>query len=131
MNICAFPASYKVALKVFQTKKPYTISETLQISCIKDVCTEILGEVVSGWLLNDTIFQRIDNLQQDIKDKLMGENKLTKYFSLQLFICFTNKAILMVYVHFQHEGELKVEFFANFLPTKTTFPEVFKTVSNH
>ena len=48
-----------------------------------------------------------------MEDQLIGQIKLAKYFSLQLDECtdVANMAILMVYVRFEHEGNLKDEFF--------------------
>ena len=69
-----------------------------------------------------------------MEDQLIGQNKLAKYFSLQLDECtdVANQAILMLYVRFEHEGDLKEEFFFSAsLPTKTTGSEVFKTVSDY
>ncbi|CAM2101786.1 unnamed protein product [Caretta caretta] len=69
-----------------------------------------------------------------MEDRLIGQIKLAKYFSLQLDECtdIANMAILMVYVHFEHKGDLKEEgFFSASLPTKTTSSEVFKTVSDY
>jgi len=122
INTCALRASYKVALRVAKAKKPYTIGETLVIGCIKDVCMEMLGEaaarkVAQVPLSNDTIARRIHDLAQDMEDQLIGQIKLAKYFSLQLDECtdVANMAILMVYVRFEHEGDLKEEFFFSLL----------------
>ncbi|CAM5095762.1 unnamed protein product [Natator depressus] len=82
----------------------------------------------------DTIAQRIHNLPHDMEDQLIGQIKLAKYFSFQLDECtdVVNTGILMVYVCFEHEGDLKEEFlFSASLPTKTTSSEVFKTVSDY
>ncbi|CAM4588713.1 unnamed protein product [Lepidochelys olivacea] len=98
---------------------------------------EMLGEpaakkVAQVPLSNDTIAQRIHDLAHDMEDQLIGQIKLGKYFSLQLDECtdVANTAVLMVFVRFEHEGDLKEEFlFSASLPTKTTSSEVFKTVS--
>jgi len=47
INTCALRASYKVALRIAKAKKPYSIGETLVIGCIKDVCSEMLGETAA------------------------------------------------------------------------------------
>ncbi len=51
-------------------------------------------------------------MAHDVEDQLIGQIKLAKYFSLQLdkSTDIANLAILMVYVHFEHEGDLKEEF---------------------
>ena len=138
-NTCALRASYKVALRVAKAKKPYTICETLVQGCIKDVCIEMLGEpaarkVAQVPLSNDTIARRIYELAHDMEEQLIEQIKLAKYFSLQLdeSTDVANQAVLMVYVRYEHEGELKEEyFFSVSLPTNTTSSEVFKTVSDY
>jgi hypothetical protein len=127
INTCGLRASYKVALRVAKARKPYAIGETLVIGCIKDVCMEILGELAAKKvaqvpLSNCTIARRIHDLAHDLVDHLTEHIKLAKYFSLQLDVCndVANMAVLMVYVRFEHEGDLKEEFFSASLPTKTT-----------
>ncbi|CAM5140280.1 unnamed protein product [Natator depressus] len=117
INNSALRASYKVALRIAKAKKPYTIGETPVIGSIKDVCMEMVGEpaakkVAQVPLSNDTIARRIHDLAHDMEDQLIGQIKLAKYFSLQLDECtdLANTAILMVYVRFEHEGDLKEEF---------------------
>ncbi len=139
INKCALRASYKVALRIAKTKKPYTIGETLVRGCIEDVCMEVLGKpaamkVARVPLSGDTITQRIHDMAQDVEDQLIGQIKLAKYFSLQLdeSTDIANLAILMVYVRFEHEGDLKEEFFFSAsLPTKTTSSEVFRSVEDY
>ncbi|CAM5143360.1 unnamed protein product [Eretmochelys imbricata] len=85
-------------------------------------------------LSNDTIARQIHSRAHDMEDQLIGQIKLAKYFSLQLdeSTDVANMAILMVYVRFEHEGDLKEEFlFSASLPTKTTSSELFKTVSDY
>ncbi len=104
--------------------------------CIEDVCMEVLGKpatmkVARVPLSGDTITQRIHDMAHDVEDQLIGQIKLAKYFSLQLdeSTDIANLAILMVYVRFEHEGDLKEEFFFSVsLPTKTISSEVFRTV---
>ena len=139
INTCALRASYKVALRIAKAKKPYTIGETLLTGCLKDVCTEMLGEpaakkVAQVPLSNNTIARRIDDLANDMEAQLIEQIKLAKYFSLQLdeSTDVANMAILMVYVRFEHDGDLKEEyFFSASLPTNTTSSEVFKALSDY
>jgi hypothetical protein len=118
INTCALRASYKVALRVAKARKPYAIGETLVIGCIKDVCMEMLGEPVAKKvaqvpLSNDITARRIHDLAHDTEDQIIKQIKLAKYFSLQLDECtdVANMAVLMVYVRFEHEGDLKEESF--------------------
>ena len=52
-----------------------------------------------------------------MEDQLIGQINLVKYSSLQLNECtdVANMAILMMYVRFEHEGDLKEEFFFSLL----------------
>jgi hypothetical protein len=71
-------------------------------------------------LSNDTIARRIHDLAHDMEDQLIEQIKLAKYFSLQLdeSTDVANMAVLMVYVRFEHEGDLKEEFFFCFTTNK-------------
>ncbi|XP_057410154.1 SCAN domain-containing protein 3 isoform X2 [Balaenoptera acutorostrata] len=139
INISALRASYKVALPVAKSKTPYTIAETLVKDCIKEVCLEMLGEsaakkVAQVPLSNDTIARRIQELANDMEDQLIEQIKLAKYFSLQLDECrdIANMIILLVYVRFEHDDDIKEEFFFSAsLPTNTTSSELYEAVKNY
>lgn len=63
-------------------------------------------------LSNDTIARRIQELANDMEDQLIEQIKLTKYFSLQLDECRdTADMIILVYVRFEHDDDIKEEFF--------------------
>jgi hypothetical protein len=79
---------------------------------------EMLGEpaakkVAQVPLSNDTIARRIHDLAHDMEDQLTEQIKLPKYLTLQLDKCtdVANVAVVMVYVRFEHEGDLKEKFF--------------------
>jgi hypothetical protein len=139
INIAALRASYKVALRIAKAKKPYIIGETLVSGCVKDVCLEMLGEQAAKKvgqvpLSNDTIARRIHDIADDIEDQLIEQIKKAKYFALQLdeSTDVANEAILLVYVRFEKDDDLKEEFlFSASLPTKTTSSEIFKTVRDY
>ncbi|XP_007954681.1 SCAN domain-containing protein 3 [Orycteropus afer afer] len=139
INISALRASYKVALPVAKSKTPYTIAETLVKDCIKEVCLEMLGEsaakkVAQVPLSNDTIARRIQELANDMEDQLIEQIKLAKYFSLQLDECrdIANMIVLLVYVRFEHDDDIKEEFFFSAaLPTNTTSSELYEAVKNY
>ncbi|XP_008579909.1 PREDICTED: SCAN domain-containing protein 3 [Galeopterus variegatus] len=139
INISALRASYKVALPVAKSKTPYTIAETLVKDCIKEVCLEMLGEsaakkVAQVPLSNDTIARRIQELANDMEDQLIEQIKLAKYFSLQLDECrdIANMIILLVYVRFEHDDDIKEEFFFSAsLPANTTSSELYESVKNY
>ncbi|XP_011280330.2 SCAN domain-containing protein 3 isoform X1 [Felis catus] len=139
ININALRASYKVALPVAKSKTPYTIAETLVKDCIKEVCLEMLGEsaakkVAQVPLSNDTIARRIQELASDMEDQLIEQIKEAKYFSLQLDECrdIANMIVLLVYVRFEHDDDIKEEFFFSAsLPTNTTSSELCEAVKNY
>ncbi|XP_004441803.1 PREDICTED: SCAN domain-containing protein 3 [Ceratotherium simum simum] len=139
INISALRASYKVALPVAKSKTPYTIAETLVKDCIKEVCLEMLGEsaakkVAQVPLSNDTIARRIQELANDMEDQLIEQIKLAKYFSLQLDECrdIANMIILLVYVRFEHDDDIKEEFFFSAsLPTSATSSELYEAIKNY
>nr|XP_025842280.1 SCAN domain-containing protein 3 [Vulpes vulpes] len=139
INISALRASYKVALPVAKSKTPYTIAETLVKDCIKEVCLEMLGEsaakkVAQVPLSNDTIARRIQELASDMEDQLIEQIKEAKYFSLQFDECrdIANMIILLVYVRFEHDDDIKEEFFFSAsLPTNTTSSELYEAVKNY
>ncbi|XP_012501552.1 PREDICTED: SCAN domain-containing protein 3 [Propithecus coquereli] len=139
INISALRASYKVALPVAKSKTPYTIAETLVKDCIKEVCLEMLGEsaakkVAQVPLSNDTIARRIQELANDMEDQLIEQIKLARYFSLQLDECrdIANMIVLLVYVRFEHNDDIKEEFFFSAsLPINTTSSELYEAVKNY
>lgn len=138
INISALWASFKVALPVAKAKTPYTIAETLVKDCSKEVCLEMLGEsaakkVAQVPLSNDTI-SRIQELANDMEDQLIEQIKLAKYFSLQLdeWRDTANVIILLVYVRFEHDDDIKEEFFFSAsLPANTTSSELYEVVQNY
>lgn len=138
-NVAALRASYKVAFRIAKAKKPYIIGEQLLIGCIKDVCQEMLGECAATKvsrvpLSNDTIARRISDIANDMEEQLIHQIKLTNWFSLQLdeSTDIANLAILLVYIRFEHDGDLKEEYLCSIsLPTNTTSAEVFKALNGY
>lgn len=65
-------------------------------------------------LSNDTIARQIYDLAHGMEDQLIDQLKLAKYFSLQLneSTDVANQAVMMVYVRYEHEGDLKEDFFS-------------------
>ena len=84
----------------------------------KDVCLEVLGEVAATTvpkvpLSSDTIARRVADLVENVEIQLNNRIKLANYYSLLLDenTDIPNKTILMVYVRYEYEGELKESFF--------------------
>lgn len=69
-----------------------------------------------------------------MEDKLVEQIKLAKYFSLQFDECrdIANMIILLVYVRFECDNDIKEElFFSVSLPTNTTSSELYEAVKNY
>ena len=119
-------------------KNPYSDGEMLVKDCIRDVCLKVLGEVTATKVakvpLSSNTIARVADLAENTVILLINQIKLDKYYPLQLDkstdIC--NMAILMVYVRYEYEGELKEEFlFSAPLPQRTIGLEISKTIINY
>ena len=121
-----------------KAKKPHSDGEMLVKDCIQDVCLEVLGEaaaikVAKVPFSSDIITRRVADLAENMEIQLINQIKLAKYYSLQLDerTDISNMAILMVYVGYEYEGELKEELlFSAALPQKTAGLEISKTIIN-
>ena len=128
INTKALCASYNVALRIPKAKKPYKDREISVKDCIHDICLEVLGEAAAATvakvlLSSDTIARRVADLDENMENQLIIQIKLAKYNSLQLdeSTNISNMTILMVYVRYEYESELKEEFlFSAALPQRTT-----------
>src|SRR5260370_797871 len=90
MNANVAEASYHVALRIAQRKKPHSIAEELIKPClletVKLVCDDgeakKLEQTVS--LSNNTIKRRIEEMSEDILDQVIADMKSSPYFAIQL-----------------------------------------------
>ncbi|KAI6658867.1 SCAN domain-containing protein 3 [Oopsacas minuta] len=138
-NVSALRASYKVSLRIAKAKKPYIIGEQLLVGCIGDVCREMLGESVAKItarvpLSNDTVARRVIDLACDMEEQLIEQIKSAKWYSLQLdeSTDVANLAILLLYVRFEHCGDVKEEYLCSIsLPTNTTSSQIFDGLNNY
>ncbi len=84
-------ASYEAVLKMEKQMKPHTIGETLIKPCILKMVKRVLGDASEGkiqqiCLSNDTVKRRINEMSDDIKEKVIQKTKssLTGMFAIQL-----------------------------------------------
>ena len=84
-------ASYEVALEIAKQMKPHTIGETLIKPCTLKMVKRVLGDaserkIQQISLSNDTVKRRVNEMSDDIKEKVIQEIKssLTGMFAIQL-----------------------------------------------
>ena len=88
-NEASLKASYRIALRIAQTKKPHTIGEDLIKPCILEAAKAVLGEQQSNKLRsislsNDTVKNRISDMSEDILLQVVTAVKSSPVYSLQL-----------------------------------------------
>ena len=77
-NLAAMTASYLVAHRIANAKKPFTTGEELILPATKDTCLELLGGKAADMvgkvpLSNNTVARRIDDIAGDIEDNCWTE----------------------------------------------------------
>uniref|UniRef100_A0A8C6SPZ2 Uncharacterized protein n=1 Tax=Neogobius melanostomus TaxID=47308 RepID=A0A8C6SPZ2_9GOBI len=130
----ALKASYLVAKRVAQSKKPFTIAEDLILPAAVDMCRELVGETAAKKLLtiplsNDTVSHRIVDMATDIRQQLIERIKSSPFYSLQLdeSTDVSNAALLLVFVRYRWENSLHEDIlFCGELPTRATAHECFR-----
>uniref|UniRef100_K7F692 DUF4371 domain-containing protein n=1 Tax=Pelodiscus sinensis TaxID=13735 RepID=K7F692_PELSI len=134
----AVRASYIVAYKVTQAKKPHTIVEQLVLPCAKEMMRLVLGEEAARKLndisvSNDTLSRRINELSQNISEQVVDEIKTSPLFTIQLDES-TDVALcsrLLVFARYITEGDFKDEFlFCKTLDTTTKAQDMMEIVNN-
>uniref|UniRef100_A0A3B4Y6R1 HAT C-terminal dimerisation domain-containing protein n=1 Tax=Seriola lalandi dorsalis TaxID=1841481 RepID=A0A3B4Y6R1_SERLL len=136
---CGLKASYLVARRVAQSKKPFTIAEELVLPAAVDMCREMIGEAAAKKLLtiplsNDTVSHRIADMASDIQQQLLERIKSSKFFSLQMdeSTDVTNAALLLVFVRYRWDSSLHEDIlFCGELPTRATAQECFHCMDNY
>uniref|UniRef100_K7G186 DUF4371 domain-containing protein n=1 Tax=Pelodiscus sinensis TaxID=13735 RepID=K7G186_PELSI len=134
----AVNASYIVAYKVTQTKKPHTIIEQLMLPCAKEMVRLVLGEEAARKLnnisvSNDTISRWINEISQNISEQVVDEIKKSPLFAIQLdeSTDITLCSQLMVFARYMVEEDFKDEFlFCKTLDTTTKAQGVMEIVNN-
>ena len=75
-NQAEIQASYMVASRIAQEKKPHNIGEKLILLCCKDIVRWMIGdgaEIAPVPLSNNTIQRRISEMAEDIKHQVVAE----------------------------------------------------------
>uniref|UniRef100_K7G9A2 DUF4371 domain-containing protein n=1 Tax=Pelodiscus sinensis TaxID=13735 RepID=K7G9A2_PELSI len=128
----AVRASYIVAYKVAQAKKPHTVVDQLVLPCAKEMVRLVLGEEAARKLndisVSNTVLRRIYEISQNISEQVVDEIKKSPLFAIQLDestnVAFCSQLLVLV------EGDFKEEFlFCKTLDT-TTSSKVMEIVNN-
>ncbi len=128
--------SYEVALEIAKQKKPYTISETLIKPCTLKMVKRVLGDaserkIQQMSLSNDTVKRRINEISDDIKEKVIQEIKSspTGMFAIQVdeSMDVSSCAHLLVFVRYVFFCDIKEEYLlCTHLETTTTAEDVME-----
>ncbi|KAG6934565.1 zinc finger BED-type containing 8, partial [Chelydra serpentina] len=134
----AVTASYIIAYKVAQAKKPHTIVEQLVLPCANEMVRLVFGEEAARKLndrsvFNNTISKVINEISQNINEQVVDEIKKSPFFAIQLDES-TNVALcsqLLVFARYMVEGDFKDEFlFCCSLDTITKAQDMMEIVNN-
>src|SRR4029434_7749262 len=130
----ALKASYQVALRVAQTKKPYIIAESLILPAASDMCKTMFGKEEYVKKTEKHPFARpIDELAADVSAQLVTKLQKADYFALQIdeSTDVSNDAQLLAFVWFVDQNEMQEEFlFCKQLPGQRPSSEIFKVINN-
>lgn len=134
----AVRASYVVAYKVAQAKKPHTIVEELVLPCAKEMVRLVLEEEQARKfndisVSNDTVARRIGEISANIRDQVVVEIKNSPLFTIQLDES-TDDAMcsqLLVFARYVCEGDIKDELlFCKALDATTKATDVMQIVND-
>uniref|UniRef100_K7FJU0 BED-type domain-containing protein n=1 Tax=Pelodiscus sinensis TaxID=13735 RepID=K7FJU0_PELSI len=131
-NTRAMEASYWVAQLIAKTGKPHTIGEELTLPAAKTIVNTMPGE--RAWkqislipLLNNIVQHRIEEMAENVREQLMNRVHQSRFNALQMdeTTDIANLAQLLVFVRYEHSGEVKDLLFCKPLPTHTTAEAIF------
>ncbi|KAL4148669.1 hypothetical protein QTP88_002841 [Uroleucon formosanum] len=133
----ALLASYKVAFRIAQCKKPHTIAEELILPSAIDMVSTLIGESVANQLKNipmsnNTISRRIQDISDNINDQLIDKLR-NKNFAIQLDEATDNNkdAYLICYVRFMDGVDIIEELlFCKFILSGTKAKDLFDITNN-
>lgn len=128
-------ASYKVAYRVAQCKKPHTIAEELILPSAIDMVSTMIDEATASKLKaiplsNNTIARRINDMSKDIEEQLNDKLRDSR-FALQMDEATdSNKDCLLIsYVRFIDGDDLREDLlFCKQVTTRATADELFKII---
>ena len=135
-NKALLEASYRIAFRIAQSKKPHTIGEELIKSYLIEATTLVLGKEKANKLeeislSNNTVKKRISEMSQDILLQVVEEIRSSPIFSLQLdeSTDVSSCAHLLVYARYISENNLKEQYlFSEPLSTTCKEENVFRVV---
>ncbi|KAM3838159.1 zinc finger BED domain-containing protein 5-like [Diretmus argenteus] len=138
VNSKAQLASYKVAYKIAQCKKPHTIAEELILPAALDMVSTMLDETSAAKLKtiplsNDTIARRICDISDDLEEQLTAKLTDTR-FALQVDEATdSNKdCLLIAYVRFVTPESLSEDLlFCKYITSRATADELFKLLDSY
>uniref|UniRef100_K7FBY5 DUF4371 domain-containing protein n=1 Tax=Pelodiscus sinensis TaxID=13735 RepID=K7FBY5_PELSI len=129
----AVRASYIVAYKVAQAKKPHTTVEQLVLPCALVLGKKAARKLNDISVSNDTVSRRINEVSQNISEQVVDEIKKSPLLAIQLDVS-TNVTLcsqLLVFAQYMVEGDFKDEFlFCKTLDTTTKAQDVMEIVNN-
>ena len=137
-NKAVLEASYRIAFRIAQAKKPHTIGEELIKPCLIEATTLVLGgekanKLKQISLSNDTVKKRISEMSQDILLQVVEEVRSSPLFSLQLdeSTDISSCARLLVYARYIFENNVKVQYlFSEPLSTTCRGEDMFKIIKD-
>ena len=134
----AQPASYRVAYRVAQCKKPHTIAEELILPAAIDMVSTMINEAAANKLKaiplsNNTIARRIDDMSRDIEEQL-NDMVRESCFALQMDEApvLNKECFLITYVRFIDAGDLKEDLlFCKQITSRAMADELFKIIDTY
>ena len=133
----AVRASYIVAYKVAQAKKPHTIVEQLLLPCAKEIVRLVVSDDAAQKLddismSNDTVSRHIKEISQNIKEQVVDEIKKSPFVIwLDESTDVSQYSQLLVFVRYVHEKNFKEELlFCKPLKLNTRAEDVLKAVND-
>uniref|UniRef100_A0A5S6Q3M5 DUF4371 domain-containing protein n=1 Tax=Trichuris muris TaxID=70415 RepID=A0A5S6Q3M5_TRIMR len=129
--------SYRVALMIAKSGKPHTIGEQLLLPVVSEVLRTMLRQPTADIvkkipLSNDTVQRRIDVMAKEVEGRLCSMLRNTEFsLGLDESTLPDNEAILLAYVRFISDEQMKPEFlFARELNTDAKRETIFQVVDD-
>ncbi|KAE8298233.1 Zinc finger MYM-type protein 6 [Larimichthys crocea] len=137
-NSKALMASYRVAYRVAQCKKPHTIAEQLILPAAVDMVSIMMDETSAAKLKtiplsNDTVSRRIRDISTDIEAQLVEKIKENR-FALQVDEATDSSktCLLIAYVRFVNSNSISEDLlFCKPVPRRATAEELFKLLDDY
>ncbi|XP_049322931.1 zinc finger BED domain-containing protein 5-like [Astyanax mexicanus] len=140
VNSKAQMASYRVAYRVAQCKKPHTIAEQLILPAAVDMVSVMLDEISAAKLKtiplsNDTIARRICDISNDLEAQLIDKLKENR-FAIQVDEATdsSKNCLFISYVRFVNSESLTMSedlLFCKSVQTRATAEELFKIMDSY